>query len=73
MKKLISLITTAILAASMVTSCGKNNDSSQTGHNWQHSETLNNGKKTFLKLRGFQLILKSLHRRRNALSSISMR
>lgn len=60
MKKLISLITTAILAASMVTSCGKNNDSSQTGHNWQHSETLNEWQKNLLEAEGLPTDIEKL-------------
>jgi len=60
MKKLISLITTAILAASMATSCGKNNDSSQTGHNWQHSETLNEWQKNLLEAEGLPTDIEKL-------------
>ena len=60
MKKLISLITTAILAASMVTSCGKNNDSSQTGHNWQNSETLNEWQKNLLEAEGLPTDIEKL-------------
>ena len=40
MKKLIALITTAIISASMVSSCGKAGNSS-SGHKWQNSDTLN--------------------------------
>ena len=40
MKKLIALMTIAVLATSMVSSCGKAGNSS-SGHKWQNSDTLN--------------------------------
>lgn len=53
MKKQIALLTSAILAVSMVTSCGKSiNSSSQTGHKWQNSETLNEWQKNLLEAEG---------------------
>lgn len=59
MKKAIALIITAILAASMVTSCGKSN-SSQTGHNWQNSETLNEWQKNLLEAEGLPTDIEKL-------------
>ena len=47
MKKLIALITTAIISASMVSSCGKAGNSS-SGHKWQNSDTLNEWQKSLL-------------------------
>ena len=60
MKKLISLITTAILAVSMVTSCGKSNSSSQTGHKWENSETLNEWQKSLLESQGLPTDIEQL-------------
>ena len=60
MKKLISLITTAILAVSMVTSCGKSNSSSQTGHKWENSETLNEWQKSLLEAQGLPTDIEKL-------------
>ena len=60
MKKLIALITTAILAASMVTSCGKSNSSSQTGHKWENSETLNEWQKSLLEAQGLPTDIEKL-------------
>ena len=59
MKKAIALIITAILTASMVTSCGKSN-SSQTGHNWQNSETLNEWQKNLLEAEGLPTDIEKL-------------
>ena len=47
MKKLIALMTTAIISASMVSSCGKAGNSS-SGHKWQNSDTLNEWQKSLL-------------------------
>ena len=60
MKKLIALITTAILAVSMVTSCGKSNSSSQTGHKWENSETLNEWQKSLLEAQGLPTDIEKL-------------
>ncbi len=60
MKKLIALITTAILAVSMVTSCGKSNSSRQIGHQWQNSETLNEWQKSLLEAQGLPTDIEKL-------------
>ena len=52
MKKTIALLTSAILAVSMVTSCGKSTNSSQNGHKWKNSETLNEWQKNLLEAEG---------------------
>jgi len=56
----IALITAAILAASMVTSCGKSNSSSQTGHKWENSETLNEWQKSLLESQGLPTDIEQL-------------
>ena len=69
MKKLIALMTTAVLAASMVSSCGKSatsGSSSQRGeqtnieHQWQHSETLNEWQKNLLEAEGLPTDIEKL-------------
>ena len=60
MKKYITLLTSAILAASMITSCGKSNSSSQTGHKWQNSETLNEWQKSLLESQGLPTDIEQL-------------
>lgn len=60
MKKTIALLTSAILAVSMVTSCGKNNSSSQTGHKWENSETLNEWQIDLLESQGLPTDIEQL-------------
>ncbi|MBQ3947981.1 MAG: hypothetical protein II656_05610 [Ruminococcus sp.] len=60
MKKQIALLTSAVLAVSMVTSCGKNNSSSQTGHKWENSETLNEWQKSLLEAQGLPTDIEQL-------------
>ena len=60
MKKSITLIMTAVLAVSMVTSCGKSNSSSQTGHKWENSETLNEWQKSLLEAQGLPTDIEQL-------------
>ena len=53
MKKLVTLLTAAALAVSMAASCGKSStSSSQTGHKWQNSDTLNDWQKSLLEAEG---------------------
>ncbi len=59
MKKLIALMTTAVLATSMVSSCGKAANSS-SGHHWQNSETLNEWQKSLLKAEGLPTDIEQL-------------
>ncbi len=60
MKKQIALLASAVLAVSMVTSCGKNNSSSQTGHKWENSETLNEWQKSLLEAQGLPTDIEQL-------------
>ena len=60
MKKQIALLASAVLAVSMVTSCGKNNSSSQTGHKWENSETLNEWQKSLLESQGLPTDIEQL-------------
>ncbi len=69
MKKYIALMTTAVIAASMVSSCGKSatsGSSSQIGeqtkseHQWQNSETLNEWQKSLLKAEGLPTDIEQL-------------
>ncbi len=60
MKKQIALLTSAVLAVSMVTSCGKNNSSSQTGHKWENSETLNEWQIDLLESQGLPTNIEQL-------------
>ncbi len=59
MKKLIALITTAILAVSIISSCGKNNES-KTGHKWENSETLNEWQIDLLESQGLPTDIEQL-------------
>ena len=61
MKKRIALLASAVLAVSMVTSCGKStNSSSQTGHKWENSETLNEWQKSLLEAQGLPTDIEQL-------------
>ncbi|MBQ9895010.1 MAG: hypothetical protein IJM38_06420, partial [Ruminococcus sp.] len=61
MKKQIALLTSAVLAVSMVTSCGKStNSSSQTGHKWENSETLNEWQIDLLESQGLPTDIEQL-------------
>ncbi len=69
MKKLIALITTAIISASMVSSCGKAGDSSNvssttslssSGHKWQNSDTLNEWQIDLLEAQGLPTDIEQL-------------
>ena len=61
MKKQIALLASAVLAVSMVTSCGKStNSSSQTGHKWENSETLNEWQKSLLEAQGLPTDIEQL-------------
>ena len=60
MKKTIALLASAVLAVSMVTSCGKSNGSSQTGHKWENSETLNEWQKSLLESQGLPTDIEQL-------------
>lgn len=60
MKKTIALLTSAILAASMVTSCGKSTNSSQTGHKWENSDTLNEWQMNLLETQGLPTDIEQL-------------
>ena len=61
MKKQIALLTSAVLAVSMVTSCGKStNISSQTGHKWENSETLNEWQIDLLESQGLPTDIEQL-------------
>ena len=60
MKKQIALLASAVLAVSMVTSCGKNNSSSQTGHKWENSETLNEWQIDLLESQGLPTDIEQL-------------
>ncbi len=59
MKKLIALITTAIISASMVSSCGKAGNSS-SGHKWQNSDTLNEWQIDLLESQGLPTDIEQL-------------
>ncbi len=59
MKRYISLITAAVLSASMVSSCGKA-DNSSSGHKWLNSETLNEWQKSLLKAEGLPTDIEQL-------------
>ena len=59
MKKYIALMTTALLAASMVSSCGKAANSS-SGHHWQNSETLNEWQIDLLESQGLPTDIEQL-------------
>lgn len=59
MKKLIALITTAIISASMISSCGKAGNSSG-GHKWQNSDTLNEWQKSLLEAQGLPTDIEQL-------------
>ena len=61
MKKQIALLASAVLAVSMVTSCGKStNSSSQTGHKWENSETLNEWQIDLLESQGLPTDIEQL-------------
>ena len=61
MKKQIALLTSALLAVSMVTSCGKStNSSSQAGHKWENSETLNEWQIDLLESQGLPTDIEQL-------------
>ena len=57
MKKTIALMISAILAASMVSSCGK---AGESGHKWQNSDTLNEWQVDLLKSQGLPTDIKQL-------------
>ncbi len=59
MKKLIALITTAIISASMISSCGKAGNSS-SGHKWQNSDTLNEWQINLLEAQGLPTDIEQL-------------
>jgi len=59
MKKYIALMTTALLAASMISSCGKAGNSS-SGHHWQNSETLNEWQIDLLESQGLPTDIEQL-------------
>ena len=59
MKKLIALMTTAVLATSMVSSCGKAANSS-SGHQWQNSDTLNEWQMDLLESQGLPTDIEQL-------------
>ena len=57
MKKYIELMTTALLAASMVSSCGK---AGTSGHQWQNSDTLNEWQIDLLEAQGLPTDIEQL-------------
>ena len=59
MKKLIALITTAIISTSMISSCGKAGNTSG-GHKWQNSDTLNEWQIDLLEAQGLPTDIEQL-------------